>query len=643
VMVPLVTEAEKQKRRQKVREKRRASTKPRRPLAPRKPGADLPFKEFKTIVFYDERGEHWHEVLARCGRLKAGARLRREADRLGFAKADERVANVDGASWIRRQLLEQPKQLPLDGLGLDFYHLSENVHKARRAVFGEDDAAGKTWVAELLHTLKHEGYAAAWERCVAWRAALRGAAKRKAADRLLNYMAERRDMVQYPEFAARGWQIGSGPTESRCKTSTSRLKGRGRRWNGTNAEAVAALTTLKDSGQPPASQETGDWLSGYLLRRILLSRRDNSAAKPVPRRSSRIVSMSIKNSPWWRTISAVLVAAGVSFTLPALLHGEPPVAEKDPPKAESKEGKPAETAPAATKPTDEKASDKKTPEQREAERQAAKKAAEKFLRIVRDKAGEPTSMQTSIVSYKPKGDDRKGLVVDLIGAVHVGDGDYYDKLNKAFKEYDVVLYELVAPEGTKIPKGGRTEGSGHPVGAIQVALKDILDLEFQLEKVDYTPKNFVHADMSPEEFSKTMEERGESFLQMFFKMMGASIAQQAGKKGGGSSDAEILFALFSPDRSFKLKRVMAQQFEDLGGTMSMIEGPKGSTIIGERNRKAFEVLKKEIAAGKKKIGVFYGAGHLPDMEKRLTADFQLHPGDVKWIDAWDLRQKKSRR
>jgi hypothetical protein len=95
---------------------------------------------------------------------------------------------------------------------LDFYHLSENVHKARRTVFGADAAAGNTWAAELLHALKHEGYDAAWQRCVAWRAALRGAAKRKAADRLLNYMAERRDMIQYPEFAARGWQIGSGPT-----------------------------------------------------------------------------------------------------------------------------------------------------------------------------------------------------------------------------------------------------------------------------------------------------------------------------------------------------------------------------------------------------------------------------------------------
>jgi hypothetical protein len=329
----------------------------------------------------------------------------------------------------------------------------------------------------------------------------------------------------------------------------------------------------------------------------------------------------------------LLVAIGTSLGVPTLLRAEPPVLEK----------------PVAENPNSDKAESKpKTAAEKAAEREkraAEKKAAEKFMRIVRDASGEPLAMETSIVSYKPKGEDRKGLVVDLIGAVHVGDGAYYEKLNKAFEEYDVVLYELVAPEGTKIPKGGRKEdeGGSHPVSAIQQAMKDMLELDFQLEKVDYTKKNFVHADMSPDEFSKSMDDRGESFLQLYFRMVGASIAQQSGKKGG-SSEAEMLLALFSPDRAFKLKRVMAEQFENLGGVTNALEGPKGSTIIGERNRKAFEVLKKEIAAGKKKIGVFYGAGHMPDMEKRLAKDFELHPAsEVKWIEAWDLREKSKKK
>ncbi len=249
VMVPLITEAEKVRRRQQVRQRRQRSGRKCRPLPPRKRGADQPFKEFKVIAFYDEHGQHWHEVLSRKSRRQIGTVIRREAARLGFRYAHEKIANVDGASWIQTQLTERPDQLPLDGLGLDFYHLSENVHRCRRCVFGDDDAAGHDWAAALLHTLKHSGYAPAWDQLTCWRAGLRGSAKKAAADRLLNYISERRAMIDYPRFQSRGWQIGSGPTESRCKTSTARLKGRGRRWDPQHAEAVAALTTLQDSRQ----------------------------------------------------------------------------------------------------------------------------------------------------------------------------------------------------------------------------------------------------------------------------------------------------------------------------------------------------------------------------------------------------------
>lgn len=249
VMVPVITDAEKIKRREKVKEKRQASGKTCRPLPPRTQGANVSFKEFKTIVFYDETGEYWHEVLSGKSRLQASAVVRREAKRLGFALADEKIGNVDGATWIKAQLTDHPEQLPLDGLGLDFYHLAENVHRCRRIVFGAKEGADNGWAGNLLHTFKHDGWEAAWDQLTTWRSTLRSQTKKKAADRLLNYISERRDMISYPEFAAKGWQIGSGPTESRCKTSTTRLKGRGRRWNKRNAEAVAALTTLKDSKQ----------------------------------------------------------------------------------------------------------------------------------------------------------------------------------------------------------------------------------------------------------------------------------------------------------------------------------------------------------------------------------------------------------
>ena len=73
--------------------------------------------------------------------------------------------------------------------------------------------------------------------------------------------------------------------------------------------------------------------------------------------------------------------------------------------------------------------------------------------------------------------------------------------------------------------------------------------------------------------------------------------------------------------------------------LSGIAGPEGSTLITERNKRALAVLRAQQEAGKSKIGVFYGAGHLTDMHERLVEEFGLQPIGTVWLEAWDLRQK----
>jgi|HubBroStandDraft_6_1064221.scaffolds.fasta_scaffold160841_2 hypothetical protein len=246
VMVPQVTAAEKRTRRETIKAKRRRRGRKAKPLAAFKPGADQKYKEFKIIAYYDEAQDHRVVSGTRGDCNVAGRLMRREAARIHFDQADEKVGNVDGSPWIRNQVQQQ--SLPLDDLGLDFYHLSENVHKARREIYGEEDQTGKEWAAALLHTFKHEGYEGAWEKLLTWRQERRRG-QRQAADKLLNYVGERRDMIKYPAFQEKGWQIGSGPTEATCKTLTARLKGSGMRWDGDNAEALMGLEALYQSGQ----------------------------------------------------------------------------------------------------------------------------------------------------------------------------------------------------------------------------------------------------------------------------------------------------------------------------------------------------------------------------------------------------------
>jgi hypothetical protein len=72
--------------------------------------------------------------------------------------------------------------------------------------------------------------------------------------------------------------------------------------------------------------------------------------------------------------------------------------------------------------------------------------------------------------------------------------------------------------------------------------------------------------------------------------------------------------------------------------MTGFSGPEGSTLITERNKRALEVLQERIDAGDRKLAIFYGAGHLAEMDEQLEKGFDMVPVGVEWLEAWDLRQ-----
>jgi hypothetical protein len=90
----------------------------------------------------------------------------------------------------------------------------------------------------------------------------------------------------------------------------------------------------------------------------------------------------------------------------------------------------------------------------------------------------------------------------------------------------------------------------------------------------------------------------------------------------------------------KLKRLMAQQFESLDKPGAGLPATINTVLVDDRNQAAMKVLQKEIAKGRKKIAIFYGAAHMPDFEKRLRDDFDLVPVQTTWLHAWDLRLRE---
>ena len=174
-----------------------------------------------------------------------GKMLRREAGKVKLTEAQEKIAISDGAKWIRHQL---EVRLPmLDALILDFYHFAQHVAQAARTCWGEGTEAAIAWTGPMLEAARTEGPAAVLVKIQEALKPIRPANKRAALQSLQQYVTPRCEMLDYPAFRAKGWDIGSGVTEAFCKTLTARLKGSGMRWNVHNAEAMMALAALDHS------------------------------------------------------------------------------------------------------------------------------------------------------------------------------------------------------------------------------------------------------------------------------------------------------------------------------------------------------------------------------------------------------------
>ena len=244
---PQITDAEKQKRREQVLAARskRPTDKPKLPPLPRRrKGADQRYKEMKLVQFHDEAMEHRLISATAKPCREAGRIMRRDARRIGFDRAEQRIANIDGGPWIINLITNWA--VTLTAACLDFYHLCQHVNQGKRATFGEGDEAGEQWAADVLHEVRHRGYQGFWDRLVQWRSKQRRG-KRREADGLLNYVAARQEMMVYDQCEHNGWRISSSTTESECGAVPARVKGPGKRWDADNAQAVIGLEALHQS------------------------------------------------------------------------------------------------------------------------------------------------------------------------------------------------------------------------------------------------------------------------------------------------------------------------------------------------------------------------------------------------------------
>ena len=254
-----------------------------------------------------------------------------------------------------------------------------------------------------------------------------------------------------------------------------------------------------------------------------------------------------------------------------------------------------------------------------------------FIRYSEPENADP-KLETAIVTYRRS----DGAHIDLMGVVHVGDKEYYRRLNTRLgTDYDGVLYELV---GGPMPESGRPATDAAPpemqlIKALQGMLFRVIDLSSQLENIDYQRENFIHADVTWEEWSKMQNARQESMLALLTR------AFQRGDKLGeitNNSNAALGTLITKMLEDFDpilLKKTLAPMLGKAETMVEALEGDKGTAIISDRNTHALKIVDRELAAGRRKLCLFYGAGHMPGFEEGLV-ERGFTRENTQWETAW---------
>jgi hypothetical protein len=159
----------------------------------------------------------------------------------GAHRARELVVLGDGAAWIwklAKRFFPQAVQI------LDYWHVIERLFTVAEVRFGSKTSEeAKQWVATMRWLLEHDMVDLVVDNIKRWQPRL--LKHRKLRNEHAAFLHANRDRLQYGTFLGKGYMLGSGPIEARCKQVVqSRLHEAGMHWREHSAEAVLAIRAL---------------------------------------------------------------------------------------------------------------------------------------------------------------------------------------------------------------------------------------------------------------------------------------------------------------------------------------------------------------------------------------------------------------
>ena len=256
------------------------------------------------------------------------------------------------------------------------------------------------------------------------------------------------------------------------------------------------------------------------------------------------------------------------------------------------------------------------------------------------------ALQTSWRRFDPAtGSDQP--VVWLIGVAHLGEKSYYEQTQLKLDGFELVLFEGIGFDANASKRSSS-------VSRLQTTLADSLGLVFQLDAIRYDRRSFRNSDLGVSELQAKLSGSGSS-----------------GKKGKKAADPEVqafvkmiegesfaltlfqgILKMFQGNPQFRAmaRLVIIETISATKGDVSKLAGAASpgmqrlfKTLIDDRNAVVLRDL-REVMQEKdppSTIAVFYGAGHMTDLEVRLIKQFGYRPADQTWVTAFAVNPAKA--
>jgi hypothetical protein len=237
-----------------------------------------------------------------------------------------------------------------------------------------------------------------------------------------------------------------------------------------------------------------------------------------------------------------------------------------------------------------------------------------------------------------------GPVISLVGVMHIGDAAYYKQLQAFLDKQNVVLFERVKPPKkplvtpTPAPVTSAATGSTpRPPASMQKRLAETLGLTFQLTEIQYNRPFFINSDLSFDDL-KTLAAQGGQATE-------AQLNSLLGMLSGQGFMGEFMNGMMDRmDKNPRQKRYFKRFLMQTLTTQGLMESALGKAkpgemsmndlIIIERNKAVIKDLQEVISTKKPRtVAIFYGAGHMADLEKRLVEEMKYKPMKERWFTA----------